>query len=88
MDSATNRKDLLKLYTPMEFACSVAYKYCKDGANVFCGVGLSLLPAQLAQKTFAPDVSIIYEGGSIGSVAVGRIPLGDRRPYPAGEGQA
>ena len=76
MDSAANRKELLKLYTPMEFACTVAYKYCKDGANVFCGVGLSLLPAQLAQKTFAPDVSIIYEGGSIGSVAVGRIPWG------------
>ena len=76
MDSGGNRKELLKRYTPMEFACSVAYKFCKDGANVFCGVGLSLLPAQLAQKTLAPDGSIIYEGGSLGSVAVGRIPWG------------
>lgn len=76
MDSAGNRKHLLKQYMPMEFACAVAYKFCENGSNVFCGVGLSLLPAQLAQKTFAPDISIIYEGGSIGSVAVGRIPWG------------
>lgn len=76
MVSVGNQKDLLKQFTPMEFACSVAYKYCHDGTNVFVGVGLSLLPAQLAQKTFAPDIAIIYEGGSIGSVAVGRIPWG------------
>lgn len=76
MVSGGNRKELLKQFMPMEFACSIAYKFCKDGANVFCGVGLSLLPAQLAQKTFAPDVAIIYEGGSIGSTAVGRIPWG------------
>lgn len=36
------------------------------------GVGLEPV-ARSAAQTFAPDVSIIYEGGSIGSVAVGRI---------------
>jgi len=62
MEMGGNRKELLKQYTPMEFACSVAYKYCKDGTNIFVGVGLSLLPAQLAQKTFAPDIAIIMKG--------------------------
>lgn len=76
MDGGGNRKELLKKFTPMEFAVTAAYKYCKDGTNVFVGVGLSLMPAQLAQKTFAPNSSIIYEGGSIGSVAVGRAPWG------------
>jgi len=69
-------KDVLKKYTPMEFACCRAAKFCTDGTNVFVGVGLSLLPAQLAQRTFAPDVVIIYEGGSIGSTPVGRVPWG------------
>lgn len=73
---ANGDKELLKKYTPMEFACCAAAKYCESGMNVFVGVGLSLLPAQLAQRTFAPDVTIIYEGGSIGSKAVGRVPWG------------
>lgn len=71
-----NDQKLLEKYTPMEFACCTAAKYCVDGTNVFVGVGLSLLPAQLAQKTFAPGITIIYEGGAVGSTAVGRVPWG------------
>jgi glutaconate CoA-transferase subunit B len=74
MTNEGNHQELLKKYTPMEFACCAAYKYCRDGTNVFVGVGLSLLPAQLAQKTFAPNITIIYEGGTIGSTPVGRVP--------------
>jgi len=71
-----DHQELLKQYTPMEFACCAAYKYCTNGTTVFVGVGLSLLPAQLAQKTFAPDITIIYEGGTVGSTAIGRVPWG------------
>jgi len=69
-------KDLLQKYTPMEFACCRAAQFCQGGTNIFVGVGLSLLPAQLAQRTFAPEIVIIYEGGSIGSTPVGRVPWG------------
>lgn len=69
-------RDILQKMTPLEIACCRATRYCEDGANTFVGVGLSLLPAQLAQKTFAPDITIIYEGGSIGSTPVGRVPAG------------
>ena len=74
MANEGNQKELLKKYTPMEFACCSASKYCRDDTNIFVGVGLSLLPAQMAQKSFAPNITIIYEGGSIGSTPVGRVP--------------
>src|ERR1035437_877233 len=74
MASEGNQKELLKQYMPMEFACCSASKYCRDDTNIFVGVGLSLLPAQMAQKSFAPNITIIYEGGSIGSTPVGRVP--------------
>ncbi len=76
MANQGNDKELLKKFTPMEFACCAAYKFCTDGTNVFVGVGLSLLPAQLAQRTYAPGITIIYEGGAVGSTAVGRVPWG------------
>ena len=69
-----NQKELLQKYTAMEFACCAASKFCTDNTNVFVGVGLSLLPAQMAQKSFAPNITIIYEGGSIGATPVGRVP--------------
>lgn len=74
--TSSGNKELLKKYTPMEFACCAAYKQCVDGSNVFVGVGLSLLPAQLAQRLIAPDMTIIYEGGSVGATAVNRVPWG------------
>lgn len=71
-----NRKELLTKYAPMEFAVCASYKYCNDATNVVVGIGLSLMPAQMAKHTIAPDLTIIYEGGSIGSTAVGRAPWG------------
>jgi glutaconate CoA-transferase subunit B len=71
-----NNKKLLEKYTPMEFAAVLASKYCVDGTNVFVGIGLSLLPAQLANKTRTPDINIIYESGIIDPIAVGRVPWG------------
>ncbi len=71
-----NQKQLLKKYAPMEFAVCASYKYCNDATNVVVGIGLSLMPAQMAKLTIAPNLTIIYEGGSIGSTAVGRAPWG------------
>jgi glutaconate CoA-transferase, subunit B len=72
-----NNKELLKVYTPMEFAVCASAKYCVGEMNVFVGVGLSLLPSQLAQKLYAPEITIIYECGIIGSTAVGnKVPWG------------
>lgn len=70
------QKELLKKYTALEFAVCASYKYCRDASNVVVGIGLSLLPALLAKKTTAPNISVIYEGGAIGSTAVGRAPWG------------
>lgn len=76
MSDNGNHKDLLKKYSPMEFACCASARYCADDMNVFVGVGLSLLPAQLAQRLYAPDITIIYEGGTIGATVVGGLPWG------------
>ncbi len=69
-------KEVIKKVTPMEIATYAASRYCTNGMTVFVGVGLSLLPAQLAQKTMSPDITIVYEGGSIGATPVGRVPWG------------
>lgn len=69
-----DQKELLVKYAPMEFAVCASYKYCNDYTNVVVGTGLSLLPALLAKYTIAPNMTIIYESGIIGSTAVGRAP--------------
>jgi len=69
-------KEILRKVTPMETAACAASHYCENGMTVFVGVGLSLLPAQLAQKTKSPDIAIVYEGGSIGATPAGRVPWG------------
>lgn len=71
-----SKKELLKKYTAMEIALTKAAKFCSNGMNVFVGVGLSLLPAQLAKALHAPEIVIIYEGGSIGATPKGRVPWG------------
>jgi glutaconate CoA-transferase subunit B len=44
--------------------------------SVFAGVGIPLLSAVLAQKTHAPDLTIVVEGGTIGpQILPGRLPI-------------
>lgn len=76
MITGGNQKELLKKYTPMEFAICASYKYCTNGTNVFVGIGLSLLPAQMAKRLTTPDINIIYEGGVIDATVIGRAPWG------------
>ena len=47
----------------------------KDGQIVFAGVGIPLLAATLAQRNFAPHLTILFEGGTIGPFIVpGELP--------------
>jgi glutaconate CoA-transferase subunit B len=46
-----------------------------DGQVVFAGIGIPLLAALLAQRTHAPGLTILFEGGVIGAmVEPGRLP--------------
>lgn len=48
----------------------------EDRKTVFAGVGIPLVAARLAQKTHAPNISIMMEGGIIGAnLKPGVVPL-------------
>lgn len=55
------------VYSPRELLACVASRLIQDGESVFVGTGLPLVGALLAQKTQAPQMMAIYEGGSIGA---------------------
>ena len=53
----------------------MAARLLKDGQIVFAGVGIPLLAATLAQRNFAPHLTILFEGGTIGPFIVpGELP--------------
>jgi glutaconate CoA-transferase, subunit B len=76
MTSLGGRKELLKRFTPMEMMVVEASRFIKDNSTVFVGVGLSLLPSQLAQKTRTPGIVQVFESGIIGASAVDGAPWG------------
>ena len=51
-------------------ASSNAARLLRDGDVVFVGVGLPNLACNLARRTHAPDLLMIYEAGVIGAVLV------------------
>ncbi len=53
-----------------------ASRFIKDNSTVFVGVGLSLLPSQLAQKTRTPGITQVFESGIIGASASEGAPWG------------
>ena len=53
-------------YTASELLAVMAARLLKDGQIVFAGVGIPLLAATLAQRSFAPHLTILFEGGTIG----------------------
>jgi glutaconate CoA-transferase subunit B len=62
--------------TPAELLAVMAARQLKDRTAVFAGVGVPLLAAVLAQKTRAPRLTIVIEGGIIGmEVEPGRLPI-------------
>ena len=53
----------------------MASRLLTDGQIVFAGIGIPLLAATLAQRNFAPHLTILFEGGTIGPFIVpGELP--------------
>jgi glutaconate CoA-transferase subunit B len=62
-------------YTASELLAVMSGRLLKDGQTVFAGVGIPLLAATLAQRSHAPGLTILFEGGVIGPFVVpGRLP--------------
>ncbi len=61
-------------YTASELMCINASRLLRDGDVVFVGVGLPNLACNLARRTHAPDLQMIYEAGVIGA-RPRRLPL-------------
>ncbi len=76
MSGLGGKRDLLKQFTAGEMMVVEASRFIKDNSTVFVGVGLSLLPSQLAQKTRAPRITQVFESGIIGASAVEGAPWG------------
>lgn len=54
-------------YSLTELMAVTAAREIRNGEVVFAGTGLPMLGAMLAQHTHAPDCTIIFEAGAIGS---------------------
>ncbi|MFK8251337.1 CoA-transferase subunit beta [Ancylobacter terrae] len=62
-------------YTGSELLAVMSARLLKEGQTVFAGVGIPLLAAILAQRTHAPGLTILFEGGVIGPFVIpGRLP--------------
>jgi glutaconate CoA-transferase subunit B len=61
-------------YTPSELMTINAARLLRDGDRVFVGVGLPNLACNLARRTHAPNLTMIYEAGVIGA-RPNRLPL-------------
>lgn len=69
-------------YTETDLLAVVAAGMLEDKKSIFVGTGLPMIAAMLAQRTFAPQLLIIFEAGGIGPrVPVLPISVGDSRTF-------
>jgi len=61
-------------YTPDEMMTVAAARALRDGMTCFVGIGLPSAAANLARRTHAPGLVLIYESGTIGAKP-GTLPL-------------
>ena len=61
-------------YSSSELMCINAARLLQDGDRVFVGVGIPNLACNLAMRTHAPNLQMIYEAGVIGARPA-RLPL-------------
>ena len=61
-------------YTSSELMTINAARLLRDGDVVFVGVGLPNLACNLARRTHAPNIIMIYEAGVVGAQPA-RLPL-------------
>ena len=72
-------------YTPMELMICTAARLLEDGAMVVVGTGAPCAAAMLAQKTSAPNLTLMFEAGGVGP-QLPRMPIsvGDSRTFYRG----
>jgi glutaconate CoA-transferase, subunit B len=62
-------------YTASEIITVMSGRLLSDGQTVFAGIGIPLLAATLAQRLDSPGLTILFEGGTLGSFVVpGELP--------------
>ncbi len=62
-------------YNTAELVAIMSARFLEDGKIVFGGAGMPLISCILAQKTHAPRLTILFEGGIIGPhVQAGKLP--------------
>jgi glutaconate CoA-transferase subunit B len=61
-------------YSPDEMMTVTAARSMRNGMTCFVGIGLPSEAANLARRTHAPDLVLIYESGTIGAKP-GNVPL-------------
>jgi glutaconate CoA-transferase, subunit B len=66
-------------YSTDEMMTVAAARELRDGVSCFVGIGLPSTAANLARRTHAPDLVMIYEAGAIGAKP-------DRLPLSIGDG--
>jgi glutaconate CoA-transferase subunit B len=66
-DTAVVRAALTEPITADDVMTVVASRELRDGAVCFVGIGLPSLAANLARRTHAPNVVLVYESGTIGA---------------------
>ena len=78
--SSTTQKNIE--FTMIEMMASAGARLLEDKKVVVCGTGVPMLSALLAQKTHAPNVTIIFEAGGIGpQPPTLPISVGDSRTF-------
>jgi glutaconate CoA-transferase, subunit B len=66
-------------YTSDEMMSIAAARALRDGTSCFVGIGLPSTAANVARRTHAPDLVLVYESGTLGSKP-------DRLPASIGDG--
>jgi glutaconate CoA-transferase subunit B len=62
------------VYTPTEMMIAASARHLTGGKTCFVGIGLPNIVCNLAQRTVAPDLQLIYEAGVFGARPE-RLPL-------------
>ena len=72
-------------YNLREYLAFISASLLEDEKSVFVGTGLPIIAAMLAQRTHAPGILMIFEGGGIGPL-LPELPIsvGDSRTFHKG----
>ena len=72
-------------YTQMELMITTAARLLEDGSTVVVGTGAPCAASMLAQKTTAPNLTLLFEAGGVGPI-LPRMPIsvGDSRTFYRG----